>query len=371
MNLILLKENLKVGLGAAERAVAENNNLPILKNILLSASGKKIKLSATNLEIGVTHHLPGKINEEGAAAIPFGVFYSIVSHSDSERIHLETEKNTLLVSTEHYHAKLQGMNSEEFPIIPRAQQQQFSLEVSSEVFKRAVGEVISAAQISEIRPEISGILFDLQPPTLKLVATDSFRLAAKTLFANQFNSTFPRGQKVIIPLKTMQEVMRIFSDAATLTIHLDPNQISFETEETELISRLIDGQYPDYEQIIPKANAAELLIDKGRFESAIKLASSFSGKTNEVRLAFQEDKNVVELSSANQHVGEGVYHIPTKAQGERVAAVGFNARYLADGLKPILAEQFVLGVNGDARPTVIRAPEDVSYFYLIMPVKNV
>ena len=205
---------------------------------------------------------------------------------------------------------------------------------------------------------------------LKLVATDSFRLAEKNIYNNQFNSNFNRGFKIIIPIKTVQEVIRIFSNEEPINIYIDPNQISFKNDNLELISRLIDGEYPDYEQIIPKNEDVEIVINKNHFINSLKLVSNFSSKINDIKLKLGEGKKNLEVYSANQYLGENNYFIPIKLKGKDFGEVKFNWRYLLDGLKNIDSENVIFNINGDIKPAVLKSTEDTSYFYILMPIKS-
>jgi len=369
MKFIILKENLKNALSAVERVVTENNNLPILRNVLLKADSH-IKVAATNLEIGVTCLTAGKITENGSLTIPFAPLYNIISGSDSERINIITDKNTLIIKTDNYEAKIQGVNEEEFPIIPKIENNNHYFEIEGQVFKESIQQIISAAQFSEIKPELSGVLFDFQVTALKLVATDSFRLAEKILLQNSFKTTIPKGCKIIIPLKTIQEVVRIFPNSEKIKIYIDPHQILFQTDSLQLISRLIDGTYPDYQSIIPKTIETELVMDKEQFVTGIKLVSNFSGKTSDIRLKIPKDNKVLEIYSANQYLGENNYLIPAKKKGEGFTEVSFNWRYLTDGLKSVFTKQVVFGVNGDTKPAILKPVEDESVLYIVMPTKT-
>src|SRR3989344_1891753 len=209
MKIIVLRNNLKNGLSSVERSVSENNTLPILKNVLVKTYNNRIKLVSTNLELGISSLVSGKIIEEGGICIPFNTFYGIINNIDSEKVELETDKNTLLIKTDNYKAIIQGINSEEFPIIPKLENTDYFLEINGELFKNSLSKIIPCVQLSEIRPEIGGVLFDFQNTILKLVGTDSFRLAEKTLNNNQFTTNLNKGFKIIIPLKTTQEIVRI------------------------------------------------------------------------------------------------------------------------------------------------------------------
>jgi len=368
MKIIILKDNLKEGLNSVVRAVSENNNLPILKNILIKTVDNKIKITATNLELAITKFVSGKIIENGSITIPFSVINGIINNLDSEKVNLESKGNNLILKTDNYEATIQSLNEEEFPIIPEIGDLEHSIKIDSDVFNEAVSKVVSCAQISEIRPEISGMLFDFQISSLKLTATDSFRLAEKTLFDKDFKSTFPRGFKSIVPLKTIQEVPRIFKEGE-MHIYFDTNQVLFKGEDLEIISRLIDGNFPDYDPIIPKELETECVINKESFINAVRLASNFSGKVNDVKIESKDGKKVMEVSSSTQYLGENHYLVPIKTKGKDFEVV-FNWRFLLEGLKSFNSEDIVLGLNGDQKAAIIKSQKDFSYFYILMPIKN-
>lgn len=370
MKITILRNNLKIGLGIVGCAIAENNNLPVLRNVLIKTSGDRIALSATNLEIGVITNVAGKIIEAGAVSVPFAPLYNIVSNLQHERIDCEVKQNTLYLSTDSYDAKIQGVPESDFPIIPKPQKPSASLELSSQVFAEALGQVASAAQVSEVMPEISGALIFNDANTCKLVATDSFRLAEKTILEQQTGKKEGEGFRAIIPLKTIQEAARIFSGSETVRISFDPAQILFKNTATELVSRVIDGTYPDYQQIVPKASETEVLIEKEPLLNALKLVSSFSGKINDVHLTVDAAKKTLAAHSASQLLGENNYLIPAKIKGPDIKSIAFNWHYLIDGLRAIRGNQVLLAFNGDAKPAVVRSPDDASYFYIIMPIRN-
>jgi len=367
MKIVILKTNLKNGLMAVERAVADNANLPVLKNVLVKTVGNKINLSTTNLELATTKTISGKIIEEGGLTIPFQTFYSIVNNADQERINLEKVNNSFIFKTDNYEAKIQGLKEDEFPVIPQIKEKG-SLEIDPALFKKAAAQVISAAQVSDIRPEISGMLFDFQVTLLKLVATDSFRLAEKTIAGDQFKSTFNHAFKAIIPLKTVQEVVRVFDNDQPLTIQFDNNQILFKNKDLEIISKIIDGNYPDYEQIIPKSIETELVLGRDYLVNALKLVSSFSGKNNDVNLAVRDQK-ILDVFLANRYLGENNYLIPSKIKGPDFKNIAFNWRYLIDGLRAFDSEEVIFGINNNNKPAILKSTNDNSYFYILMPIK--
>jgi len=367
MKIIALKTNLKNGLSVVERATAENASLPILKNILIKAENGKIRFTATNLEVGVNVFISGKVLEDGGITVPVGALANILSYSESERINLETEKNILFIKTDNYEAKIQGLSDEDFPTIPRVSGENLYLKINGLVLKDALLKVLPAATISEIRPEISGILFDFQLTSFKFAATDTFRLAEKTIL-NKFETNMDKGFRVIVPLKAVQEVVRVFPDAQEILISVDSNQILFKNNELEFMSRLIDGNYPDYTAVVPKEIETEMVVEKEYFLNALKLTSGFSTKNNEVRLKLSENQKVIEVYSSNQQVGENRYLVPVKVQKNGFTEIVFNWRFMLDGLKLISSDKIFFGINSSLKPAVIKSGDDPSFFYILMPI---
>lgn len=371
MKIIILKNNLKSGLETINKIGSESGStsLPILKNFLIETIDNKLKLSITNLEVAITCYIPGKVIEEGSLAVPFGIFNSIINNFQTERINLESKDSQLIIKTDNYQAKIQGNKKEEFPIIPQINSQSF-LEIPVVLLKKSLSSVAGAAQISETKPELNGILFDFQINSLKLASTDSFRLAEKNITNTQFKSDINREFTMIIPLKTIQEVIRIFKDDdGLLKIYPDPSQVLFKTENSEIISRLISGDFPNYQSIIPKSFETEIILNKEQLINALKLTSSFTDRLNEIKISVKEDAKNIEVFSSNQILGENEYLIPAKIKGSGLEIV-FNWRFLMDGVKVLDSENIFLGLNSDNKPMQIKSPGDTSYFYILMPIKS-
>ena len=351
----------------AQRATSENTNLPILKNVLIQSFNNQIKISATNLELAITKFVSGKIIEEGGLTIPGSILLSLINNLSDERINLEHEKGALVVRSDNYEARVQGMNQDEFPIIPQIQSRDYYLKINSGLLRDSLNQVMNATQYSDWRPELNGILFDFKLSNLTLVGTDSFRLAKKVILNSQLESNWGE-EKIIIPLKTVQELSKILSDDGLVNIYLDHGQIIFISDEMELISRVIEGQFPDYEAIIPKQFDNELFLDKSGLINGLKLAGIFSGKVNDVRLKINEDKKLMEIYSSNSQLGENKYLLPVRATKSLLETI-FNWRYFLDGLKTIQDKDIFVGVNAEDKPVVIKASRDQSLIYLLMPIR--
>lgn len=372
MKIIILKNHLKTGLDAISKIGNDGSlaTLPILKNFLIETIDNKIKLSITNLELATTIFIPGKIIENGSLTIPFNIFNSIINNIQNERINLENKDDKLIIKTDNYQAKIQGIKKEEFPIIPKINKNQNAFIINTLIFKKALLFLISAAQISEIKPELNGILFDFQLNSLKLAATDSFRLAEKTITNFQFKSDIDQIFKSIIPIKTVQEIIRIFKeDEGQIEIYFDQSQIFLKTENIEIISRLINGDFPNYQSIIPENFETEIILEKEQIINALKLTGAFTDRLNEIKIIIEKNAKNIEIQSSNQIIGENQYLIPAKIKGQPLKII-FNWKFLLDGIKCLDSSNVFIGFNGDNKPGLIKSPSDNSYFYVIMPIKN-
>ncbi|MEK7464355.1 MAG: DNA polymerase III subunit beta [Patescibacteria group bacterium] len=369
MKLILLKNNLLAGLGIVERAITDNPNQPILKNVLIDAKDNKIYLTSTNLELAIKHLVPGKIIETGSTTVPLGLFNNIIKNLNSERVSLEEKNKQFFVNTDNYEATIQGLGSKDFPIIPSIQNKKNFLQIKSNQFLEVLSKAIVAAQYSDIRPEISGVLMKYKNNELVLVATDSFRLTEiKT--KNLGEQSLPEETSVVVPLRTASELLRILTDSEEmLEIFIDSNQILFQTNNTSIISRLIDGVFPDYESILPKQTKNEIVINRAEFVNGVKLARVFSGRANDITLSVGESKKFIEIYSADSSIGKNSYKIPIKLKGEKLS-VTFNWKYLLDGLSIYKNEEIFLGLNASDKPAIIKNPSEPQALYVLMPIKS-
>lgn len=373
MKVILLKENFKKGLLVVGKSPTTNLSLPILKNILIKTD-TKIQLTATDLEIAITHFLSGKIIEAGGITIPINTITEIINNLKNEKINLEIKNKNLFIKTDNYEALLQGINEEEFPIIPKIKNTKNFIEVNSKSLADSFESVILAAPTSDIRPEIFGVLFNFELGSIKLTTTDSFRLAEKSITQDQFKTNIESGFKIIIPLKTIDNLIRIIRQIQieTVKIYLDQNQILFCIEDTEIISRLIGGTYPDYQQIIPKEIKTKIVCNNQELINALKISSAFVSRSNEIKITANKEKGLLEIFSQDSSLGENRYTLPAKIGGPTHAA-SFNWKYLLDGLRSIKDEDLILGISdgpGEVKPAIIKPAKDTSFFYILMPIKT-
>ena len=381
MKLLCTQENLNHGLFAVSHISTKNINLPILNNILLKAEGGLIKLLSTNLEIGISCTIRGKVEEDGAYTIQARLLSDYINLLPRDTISMEliedVSKNTsyLEIISKNNKTKIKGLPASDFPLIPQISKNQ-PLTLPLQEFRQAIAQVIFAVSVSETRPEIGGVLMHIQKNSLILAATDSFRLAEKTITLKNSAQT---EQKVIIPAKTLQEVLRILNSfkepqdiehVENITLYLSENQILFSLGNIEIISRLIEGQYPDYRQIIPTSFQTQSEITTVDILKAIKTASLFSRSgIYDIRLQFQVENKEVQVSGVNAQVGENESKITAEITGKNNEIV-LNYRYLLDGLQNADAEDIILSLIDGASPCILRRKSQSDYLYIIMPIKQ-
>ena len=367
MKFIAIQSNIKEAISVVAAAVGENVNLPILKNVLIQAEGGIISFIATNLEIAITFRVSGKIIEDGSLTVPVALLVNIINNIKSDRLNFETKNNTLEIKTDNYNATIQGLAADDFPPVPKIKNPENYLEIKGVFLREAIQQVDAAAQISDLRPELSSIFFNFSVETLKLATTDGFRLAEKTIPSNNFTAKNQEPFKMLVPLKTAHEIQRVVRDDEMVRIHYDDNQALITTEHVEIISRLIEGNFPEYSQIIPKKLISEIVVKTDEFLNGIKLAAIFGQKNGEVQIKIHPNKKAIEIISADQSLGENSYLLPAKIKGEAMEVI-FNWRYLTEPLKVIKTEEALLGFQEEANPAIIRPAADGSYFYIIKPI---
>lgn len=368
MEITCLRENLKEVLDHAERMISRNTTLPILNHFLLSTNKGQLKVSATDLEIGFSACVQGKITNNGSLAIPAKLLTQFVNNLPNKKIDLEVKNSSLYLNCESARAVILGLNPDDFPIIPKIKNTQ-AIVINSGVLKEAFGDVINTCAASDARPEIAGVYIKIYSDYIKIIATDSFRLAEKTIFKNEIKKH--QGElNIIIPVRTVSEVLRIIGDKnQDVSIFIDPNQILFDFGDSRLISRLIDGQYPDYEAVVPKDYETRISVSRGILEEAIRLASCFTGRLSDVIFKTNCKNNELEIFSNNADLGEHQTKLKVDIKGKDVQVV-FNWRYILDGLKNIKNGEVSIEFNGGERPAVIRPLGKSDYFYIVMPIKN-
>ncbi len=358
-------ENLKNGISQAERIVGKNLTLPVLSSILITTSKNSLILRSTNLSIGIEIQIPAKIEREGVMAISGSVLNGVFSNfSQNENVSLEGIDGNLLVTTKKSKIKLKGQPHEDFPTIPKVAGVDF--EIDSKKLIEGIKSVYYSSLVSDIKPEISSVYIYSKDDQLVFVSTDSFRLAEKKVKVKNL----PEVPGILIPYKNISEMLRIFGDFnGVLKVCFNKNAISFSSDSIYLTSRVIDGIFPDYHQIIPKESTTNVVVLKQDLLNALKLSNIFSDKFNQVNLSINVKEKIFELSSVNHDIGENKTNVDAALTGENIE-LGFNYKYFLDCFQSITTDSMSLKLTGASKPIVIGAISDPSFTYLIMPMNK-
>jgi len=377
MKFTTLVDNFKKAVNLAEKITGKNLTLPILSNILLKTNKNKLHLLATDLEIGIELIITGKVENEGKFIIPAKTFSIFLNNLSEEKILLEEIKGALSVKSGNYNTTFQGINPEEFPIIPETKTEKY-IEMEKRDFEEALEQVIPSVGYTSPKPELNGVLFKLENSgnknILKLVGTDSFRLSEKIISSQKIKTNIKDDLEIIIPLRTAQEVLRIIQEepedgATTVKISPESNQIQFLLKNVRLISRLINAEYPKYSSIIPSVFENQIILDKKELTEAVKIVGLFSGKINDVKFDFNPTKKQIIIEAEDPSLGKSrTSLLPADISGNQLK-ISFNYRFLLDGLNSIKEDEVLIGLNKEINPGLIRGKSDSTFSYILMPIK--
>ena len=375
MKFLSLVDNLRKAINLAERITGKNLTLPVLSNVLLATSKNELHVLATDLELGIELSVAGKIDNEGQVVIPAKTFSDFLNTLTEEKITLEADKLSLKVHSDNYEATFQGINPEDFPIIPEVKTDKY-IEIDKNLFRDAISQVLPSIGYITTKPELNGIYFHLDKNTLKLVGTDSFRLAEKTLTDDNFKTNIKNPLEMIVPLKTMQEVYRISQegpeDISLITIYPDINQVQFlfkNNSEIRLVSRLINGRFPEYSSIIPTASEIKLSIAKKELADAVRVAGLFCGKINDIKVTLKANQKKIIIEAQDPSRGKSQNTLPVNVTKGTDLEISFNYRFVLDGLNSIRGEHALISLNKENNPGLFQGENDTSFVYVLMPIK--
>lgn len=368
MKLECQKERLKQAIGLAERITGKNLSLPILGQIFLSAKDRMLIVRSTNLDLGCEWRLPAKVIIPGEIIVSGAVLYNFLSAiSGVDKITLASQEKNLMVTTANNSTILKVQSGEDFPSLPEVNQaSEFNLSVES--FLSGVRATAYAAALTDIKPEIASVYFYTSDTNIYLVATDSFRLAEKQI--NTDSTTSTEEVRLILPIRNITEIMRLLeTQTGEVTWHHNRNQLTITSDQLTITSRLIEGVFPDYRQIMPTKSLTQVTIDRSVLLGSLKLSQIFTDKLNHVTLKVRPEDKILELTSQNGDIGENTSLLPGEISGEELV-VSFNLRYLLDGLQALNDNQVQLQFNGRTKPILLTGLRDNTFRYLIMPLNR-
>ncbi|HEX6129990.1 MAG TPA: DNA polymerase III subunit beta [Candidatus Limnocylindria bacterium] len=372
MNVSVMQENLARGLGIVSRAVSSRATLPVLANVLLKTDNSGLKLTATNLEIGINCWVPGKVEAEGEITVPAKLLTDLVASLPNQRIDLQLspKDRTLKVTCGGSRSSIKGIDADEFPVVAAIGDAP-ATNVDARALREALGEVVFAAATDESRPILTGVLTKLSGDQMTLAAADNYRIAVRSLVMAQ---PVAAETSIVVPGRSYAELMRILPDAEqAIEITITPNrsQVLFHVEGIDLVSRLIEGQFPNYEPVIPTSHSSRAVLDREAFLAGARRASIFArDSANIVKVEVGgEGSSEVSITAHAADVGDNADTVEASVEGQQTT-IAFNARYLTDVLAAMAADEVALELSGPLAPGVIRGIGKDDYVHVIMPVRT-
>lgn len=362
-------------LAQVSRAVATKTTYPVLSNVLIDADGDVLKLAATNQEIGITSMIPAQVVEAGRVTVDARLLSEFVNTLPSEpvRLSMDPGRLTLKVKGAGADAEINGIDAEEFPVLPRVDSGAFTARVDPQVLREMISQVEFAAASDDSRPVLAGVLVRLEDARITMAAADGFRLAVRDA---ELDSPVTDRLDIIVPARALRELARIVGERAEpIELMITPNraQLVVHSGDTEFYSRLIDGTFPDFRQIIPREFATRLEVGRDEFLAAVRRAGFFARDNNDVvRLSAKSDADELapgnlEVSATAAERGSSQSHVPAAINGPE-GEIAFNSRYLIDMLSILRTGRVMIGMNGANQAGVVRPLESETYTYVIMPM---
>jgi DNA polymerase-3 subunit beta len=367
MKIVLLQSNFAKALNQVSRLVGTRTTLPVLSNILIVAEKGRITFSATDLEVGVSTHTVGKVEEEGSITLPARLLSDFVLNNKDESVELSVKETIAVLKSERYEATLHGISPEEFPTVPEPPKD-FLVNIERNLFLGALKKVSIAPANDETRPVLAGVYFQFMDDSLILAATDSYRLAEKKItLAEKVGE-----KKIVVPVRTIHEVLRLItnSDSESVTISATDNQIAFKIGDTYTISRLIEGSFPNYAQIIPTSSKIVAKVKLANLNAAVKMTSLFAKETSNNNIKVIIKDKAMTISSASSQTGSAKSSVEMDSlTGNDNLEIAFNARYILEVLAVISDESIIMSFNDNSSACLLKPEKDNDFSYIIMPLK--
>jgi len=366
MNIECIKEKLSYAISKAERVTGKNITLPILSCVLLEAHDSLLTIKATNLDLGIEITLPVKVIKPGKTAVSGSVLYNFISNiTNDKNITLELVNDNLKISTKHTNSIIKAFPVDDFPNIPKVSKEKtFNFNVPGLI--KGFKSVMYSSSVSTIRPVLSSIFLSSEEDGVVFVATDSFRLSEKRIGVKKHKEF----SQILIPFKNAGEIIRTLEDIKDdVVVCLNENQISFSYNDIYITSRVIDGVFPDYKQIIPKETKTEAIVLKQDLISGLRISNIFSDKFSQVTFNVKPKEKVFEITTKNMDIGENINNIDAVITGEELT-ISFNYKYIIDCFQSIDSDSVSLSFSDTNKPMVVRGVGDKSFLYLVMPMNK-
>lgn len=363
MKFSINQDELSKSISIVQRSISSRTTLPILTGILLKAENNRLILSGTDLELGITTNIECNVETEGSIVITSRLFGEIIKKLPNTTVNLESEtNNNLKITCNGSNFNILGQNPEEYPEIPSIKNDD-SFFIEKELLKNMIRQTIFATSLDETRTILTGALLEIENNTASIVALDGYRLALKRV---QINSN--KNIKVVIPRKTLSELSKIIDENDDkIDVYITDNHIIFKIGRTTMTSRLLEGQFLNYEDIIREDYKTLLTMNTKDFSESLDRASLLAreGKNNLVKLKIFEKK--VEITSKSDF-GDVLENVDSVVEGDEIE-IAFNSKYLLDGIKVIDSSKIEIKLMGSVNPCIIKSKEDPNYTYLVLPVR--
>jgi DNA polymerase-3 subunit beta len=367
MKIECVKNKLLEAVQRVEKFTGKNPTLPILSSISFETNNSQITLKATNLDVGIELNLPAKVFTPGGFAVSGSVLLHFLSNlPQGEKITIETVDSNIVISTEKTKTVIKAQENDEFPIIPKIAGG-FSAEILPEDFVNGLRSVWYSAATTNMKPELSSVyIYQDGGDSLVFVSTDSFRLAEKKVRIKGMGSF----ESILIPFKNVTEVIRVLEGVKDkMELLVSSNQVAFSWDGVYVVSRIIEGTFPDYKQIIPKEAKTEAIVLKQDFLQILKLSNVFSDAFNQVSMRAIPGEKLFEIITRNNDIGESHSTLDAVLKGEDLT-ISFNYKYILDSFQSISADSINLLFHGLGKPLVVKGVSDPSFMYLVMPMNK-
>lgn len=368
MKIVCYKDTILKAINSVVKGVASKTTMPILEGILIQTNDNEIKLTTYDLEIGIEYVMECDVKEQGSTVVNAIMFSEIIRKLPDTEIHISVnDKNLLEIECEGSLYKLATMNPEEFPELPKIEVEN-SIEVDQNVLKNMIRKTIFAVSTEESRPIFTGCLFEIENNKLTLVSVDGFRLALRSIFLNKQSNDF----KAVIPGKTLNEVNKIISDTfEPVKIGVSKNQALFEMDNCKVVTRILDGEFLNYKNVIPSNWETRVRVNKANIQNSFERISLISASTVEKEKKYpvkvQVDIGKVTISCTNQ-TGDAKEELFVSTEGKNLEA-GFNPKYFLDSLKAIEDEEVFVEFGSSISPCLVKSTENSDYTYMILPIR--
>lgn len=363
MKLQVTQENLNRALSAVARVANTRGTLPILANVLIKTSNNRLSISATNLDIAITQYIGAKVSDEGSITVPARLMQDFVNSLPGGVIELDLQESKLHVTTDQYKSVVNGIMADDFPVMPAIESDE-SWSIKSDLFKKALQQVVFAASSDETRPVLTGVLLQTTDGKLYMAATDSYRLTEKELGA------YKQEINLLIPASALHDLLRVIGDDdSEIKVTHDEQQALFQVGDVELVTRLVDGKYPDYRKLIPADFSTQATLKRNDMVNVTKVSSLFARESaGSVTIEVDEESKQLSIRSVASQLGENTATAEANVKG--TGSITLNSRYILDALGVLSGDEVAFSFNGKLEPTMLHDPANDDYHHIIMPLKS-